>query len=141
MNRKQTKLLILAAGILLCVGFLLVVGMSQPGSMVYYLTVSEFLEAAESQPGGFRISGQVEEGSVLRSPGGRDVTFVITDGPATLAVRYHGTIPDAFTENVDVVVQGRMAEDRIFEAHTLLAKCPSKYEAAAEHPDDIPINN
>ena len=139
MNRKQAKLIILAAGILLCVGFLLVVGMNQPGGMVYYLTVSEFMQAAGSQTGGFRISGKVETGSVSRAAGGRDVTFVITDGEAFLSVRYHGSIPDAFAEDVDVVVEGRLAEDQIFEAHTLIAKCPSKYEAAEEHPDEIPI--
>jgi cytochrome c-type biogenesis protein CcmE len=139
MNRKQVKLIILAAGILLCIGFLLVVGMSRPGGMVYYLTVGEFLQAADSHSGGFRISGKVQTGSVSRSPGGRDLAFVITDGEAALPVRYHGQIPDAFAENVDVVVQGGMAEDRTFEAHTLIAKCPSKYEAADGHPDDIPI--
>jgi cytochrome c-type biogenesis protein CcmE len=133
------KILILAVGILLSVGFLLFVGMNQPGGMVYYLTVSEFLQGAESRPGGFKISGKVEAGSVDRGPGGRDLTFTIAEDAARLPVRYHGTIPDAFSEEVDVVVQGSMADDGTFEAHTLIAKCPSKYEAAEQHPDDIPI--
>ena len=133
--------MILGAGILLCVGFLLVVGMSKPGGLVYYLTVSEFVQGAESGSSGFRISGQVESGSVERAAGGRDLTFAISDGAALLPVRYHGSIPDAFAEDADVVIQGRMADDGVFEAHTLTAKCPSKYEAAEAHPDDIPIGN
>lgn len=139
MNRKQIKLVALAAGILLCVGFLLVVGMNQPGGMYYYLTVSEFLGSERNEPGGFRISGKVEPGSVERAPGGRNLTFVMFEGADRLPVHYQGSIPDAFTENVDVVVQGRMGEEGTFEAHTLIAKCPSKYEAAEKHPDDIPI--
>jgi cytochrome c-type biogenesis protein CcmE len=139
MNRKQTKILFLAAGILLCVGFLLFVGMKQPGGMVYYLTVSEFVEGAGNSPGGFRISGKVATGTVQRDAGGRDLAFVISDGASTLPVRYHGSIPDAFAEDADVVIQGRMADDGTFQAHTLTAKCPSKYEAAEKHPDDIPI--
>jgi len=83
MNRKQTKILTLATGILLCVGFLLFVGMNQPGGMVYYLTVSEFIEGAENSQSGFRISGKVEAGSVQRDSGGRDLAFVISDGANT----------------------------------------------------------
>jgi cytochrome c-type biogenesis protein CcmE len=139
MNRKQVKLVVLAAGILICVGFLLVVGMNQPGGMYYYLTVSEFLASDGDEPGGFRVSGKVEPGSVERDPGGREVSFVMFEGGGRLPVHYRGSIPDAFAENTDVVVQGRMGDNRIFEAHTLIAKCPSKYDSAYSHPDNIPI--
>jgi cytochrome c-type biogenesis protein CcmE len=139
MGKRETKLLLLTAGILLCVGFMLFVGMNQPGGMVYYLTVGEFLQSTESRTEGFRISGRVEQGSVLRSPGGRELKFAITDGTSSLSVHYLGSIPDAFAEDADVVVEGRMGDDRTFEAHTLIAKCPSKYEAAGEHPEEIPI--
>jgi cytochrome c-type biogenesis protein CcmE len=139
MTGKQTKLVLLAAGILLTVGFLLVVGMNQPGGMYYYITVPEFLDLGQDNLGDFRISGKVLRGSIDRDPGGRDVSFVMYDGDARLPVHYHGPIPDAFAEEVDVVVQGRMGDGDLFQAHTLIAKCPSKYEAAEGHPDDIPM--
>ena len=52
-----------------------------------------------------------------------------------LAVNYHGIIPDTFVDGADVVVEGALSTDGTFDAHTLLAKCPSKYESADEYPD------
>ncbi|MDQ8151089.1 MAG: cytochrome c maturation protein CcmE, partial [Gemmatimonadota bacterium] len=43
-----------------------------------------------------------------------------------------GLIPDTFSDSVDVVVEGRLGEDGVFRATTLLAKCASRYEAAPE---------
>ncbi|NIV47932.1 MAG: hypothetical protein GWN46_14570, partial [Gammaproteobacteria bacterium] len=57
------------------------------------------------------------------------------DGAATLAVHYHGIIPDTFVDGADVVVEGQLQSDGVFSAHTLLAKCPSKYESADEYGD------
>jgi cytochrome c-type biogenesis protein CcmE len=48
-------------------------------------------------------------------------------------VVYNGIIPDAFTEDVQVIVEGKYHKDtNTFNASTLLAKCPSKYEAEVE---------
>jgi cytochrome c-type biogenesis protein CcmE len=80
----------------------------------------------------------VAEGSIVRESTGQDVAFVVTDGDAELAVRYHGIVPDTFVDNADVVVEGRLAGDGTFEAHTLLAKCPSKYEAADGTMQEMP---
>jgi cytochrome c-type biogenesis protein CcmE len=45
---------------------------------------------------------------------------------------YRGIAPDTFTDGVDVVVEGRMANDGTFHATTLLAKCASRYENAPD---------
>ena len=45
-----------------------------------------------------------------------------------LKVRYEDVVPDTFKDHAEVVVEGRMASDGAFDATTLLAKCPSKYE-------------
>ena len=60
----------------------------------------------------------------------RTVRFVMTDGGASMPVNYHGIIPDTFVDGADVVVEGQIDGSGTFQAHTLLAKCPSKYEAA-----------
>jgi cytochrome c-type biogenesis protein CcmE len=139
--RKKAKFLILGGGILLSVAFLVVVGMGLPGGMVYYLTVSEFVQTPEGRDDGFRINGRVAEGSVVRAETGGEIGFLLTDGTSSLQVRYRGAVPDAFTEGGEVVVEGRLDDDGAFEAHTLIAKCPSKYEAASvEHPADIPLD-
>jgi cytochrome c-type biogenesis protein CcmE len=43
-------------------------------------------------------------------------------------VVYRGLAPDTFTDDVDVVVEGRLMPDGTFRATTLLAKCGSRYE-------------
>jgi cytochrome c-type biogenesis protein CcmE len=60
------------------------------------------------------------------------VKFTIRDkdGTATLPVDFSGIIPDTFVDDADVVVEGDRRPDGVFVATTLLAKCPSKYEAA-----------
>jgi cytochrome c-type biogenesis protein CcmE len=75
----------------------------------------------------------VADGSILRLPSGQDVNFTMTDGQTTLPVSYHGVIPDTFVEGADVVVKGSLdTTSGTFHADELLAKCPSKYEAAAK---------
>jgi cytochrome c-type biogenesis protein CcmE len=138
MDRKRLKFLMLGVGIVATMGTLLVVGMNQDGNLSYYLTVSEFVGSPDRSGDGFRINGKVAEGSIVRESTGQDVAFVVTDGDAELAVRYHGIVPDTFVDNADVVVEGRLAGDGTFEAHTLLAKCPSKYEAADGTMQEMP---
>ena len=59
-------------------------------------------------------------------------TFTVVDpkSQAVLPVDFTGIIPDTFVDDADVVVEGKRRDDGVFEATTLLAKCPSKYEAA-----------
>lgn len=139
LEKKRVKFLLLGIGIVATMGFLLAVGIK--GSGVYYLTVSEFTQKGATEGGKFRINGKVRGGSIARLPTGQDVTFVMNDASANLPVRYHGIIPDTFVDGADVVVEGSLRADGTFDASTLLAKCPSKYEAAAKagekHPGSI----
>ncbi len=48
------------------------------------------------------------------------------NGPASVAVVYHGSVPDLFRKGRDVVVTGRMGSG-VFVADSLSTKCPSKY--------------
>jgi len=130
MDRRRTKFLLLGAGIVVVMVFIFAVGVSQPGGLAYYMTVSEFLAAPDSAHVGFRVNGKVVEGSIERLAGGEDVRFELSDGDASLPVTYHGVIPDTFVDRADVVVEGDLQQDGSFKAHTLLAKCPSKYESA-----------
>ena len=132
MDRKRLKFVFLGAGMLVSMVFLVWVGVSGTDGFAYYLTVSEFLDADDRALDGFRINGKVVEGSITRVSTGEDVTFAMSDGIAALDVSYHGIIPDTFVEGAEVVVEGRLLAGGTFEAHTLLAKCPSKYESADE---------
>jgi len=145
MDRKKIKFILLGVGIVVSMTFLLVIGMNRPGGMAYYVTVSEFVERHDNATDDFRLNGKVQDGSIVRRPSGQDVEFIITEGGEILPVAYHGIIPDTFVDGADVVVEGTLQDDGTFVAHTLLAKCPSKYEAADEyegqHPEDIPLED
>jgi cytochrome c-type biogenesis protein CcmE len=133
MDGRRLKFVLIGFAIVATMGFMLVVGTQKPdGGFAYYVTVHEFLDKGQPQ-GHFRINGKVAKGTIERKPDGQRVLFTIIDkgGSSTLPVDYMGVIPDTFVEDADVVVEGRQGEDGVFRATTLLAKCPSKYEAAA----------
>jgi len=130
MDGRRLKFVVLGLGIVASMALLIRAGLDRPGGFSYYLTVSEFVQNPQRAHAGLRVNGKVVEGSIERLPSGEDVTFRMSDGASALAVRYHGIIPDTFVDAADVVVEGRMGPDGVFEATTLLAKCPSKYETA-----------
>lgn len=138
MDRKRVKFLLIGIGIVACMGFLLAVTLSNKGGLVYYYTVAEFRKMDAPKDGGIRVNGKVATGSIERRPNGLDVRFVMTDGQANLPVEYHGIIPDTFVDGADVVVEGGLRNDGTFQATNLLAKCPSKYEAAQKRGEKNP---
>ena len=129
MDRRRLKFLLLGGGVLLSMTFLIVVGMNRPGGMVYYMTTTEFMQQVDPSSGDYRVNGTVTPGTIVRETSGMDVRFRMTDGETSVAVAYHGVIPDTFVDEAAVVVEGRL-ENGTFVAHNLLAKCPSKYESA-----------
>lgn len=121
------KFVVSGAVVLLAIGYLVLTGLST--ATVYYVTVSEFQAqgAADGRP--VRVSGEVVPGSIVRA--GATVRFAVADGGGRLPVVYTGVVPDIFGENIQVVVEGRAGADGAFQATSVLAKCPSKFEAAA----------
>ena len=137
MNKRQLKFLFLGLGILGSMGLLLAVGIGQTGGLSYYLSVEEFLDKRPAGLDNYRVSGQVETGTIARLDSGLDIRFNVTDGSgASLPVSYHGIVPDTFVDGADVVVEGNTNDSGVFVAHTMLAKCPSKYEAAEGSGED-----
>jgi cytochrome c-type biogenesis protein CcmE len=109
-----------------CVGYL--VYSASGGSADYYLTVSE-VRSQQPATGTVRVAGVVQD-DVQRSEGGLRVRFTEKDGTASLPVDYSGTLPDIFRPGITVVAEGRLGSDGIFHAHTVLAKCPSRFSTA-----------
>ena len=132
MDGRRMKFILIGCGIAATMLFMLVVATQKADSgFAYYVTVKEYTEKGQPK-GRFRVNGKVAPGSIERVAGGRQVKFTIKDkdGAATLPVDYSGIIPDTFVDDADVVVEGDRTPDGVFVATTLLAKCPSKYEAA-----------
>jgi cytochrome c-type biogenesis protein CcmE len=132
--RKQNRMLarinpkIALCVIILLVAFSVLFALSFRGSMVYYLTVSEYLAHPPSAlDEHFRVNGKVAASSIVKQPGVLGARFLVTDGKSSLPVIFRKELPDTFVDNAEVVVEGSM-KDGLFEARTLFAKCPSKYE-------------
>lgn len=132
--QARNKFLIGGALVLGTAGFLMAGAIKD--TAVYFLTPAELQAKVIEDPGirstGVKVGARVVHGSVVRDPSGKQVSFEMTDGKATYKVDYRGIIPDTFSDSVDVVVEGRLGEDGVFRATTLLAKCASRYEAAPE---------
>src|SRR3954466_394442 len=103
---------------------------------VYYLPPAELATKTASDPSlyetGVKVGARVVKGSINREAGGKQVSFTMSDGAKSYAVVYRGITPDTFTDEVDVVVEGRLGRDGVFRATTLLAKCASRYEKAPD---------
>jgi len=121
------RLAVGVAVLVAAVAYLLVTGLQS--TAVYYLTVSELRAAGSSvygQP--IRVAGNVVQGSIQRDPTSFVVHFEAEDASGRIPVVYRGVLPDIFGDNIEVVVEGRYGETGVFNASTLLAKCPSKFE-------------
>jgi cytochrome c-type biogenesis protein CcmE len=105
-----------------CVGYLIYA--ASGGSAEYYLTVTELRSHTGS--GIVRVAGVVQD-DVQKSDGGLRVMFTEKDGTASVPVDYTGTLPDIFKPGITVVAEGKLGNDGVFHARTLLAKCPSRF--------------
>ncbi|SPH17700.1 Cytochrome c-type biogenesis protein CcmE [Defluviimonas aquaemixtae] len=94
-------------------------------ALQFFRSPSEVAETAPGPNETFRIGGLVEEGSLVRGQGAA-ITFSVTDGGATVPVRYEGVLPDLFGEGEGVVATGKLV-DGTFEASEILAKHDETY--------------
>jgi cytochrome c-type biogenesis protein CcmE len=99
-------------------------------SVVFYKTPTE-VAAAPGQH--VRLAGTLVADSVKATPG--TTTFTLTDGTTRVNVSYQGSATTAITTasqpGTQLVAEGELATDGIFKATTLLAKCPSKFQAGS----------
>ncbi len=124
---KKRKFLIGGIIVFVAISYLGYAGFQ--GSTTYYYTVSELLELGKSIYGvNVRVNGDVTDGSVKQEPGSFKLRFTINDEENTLPVVYQGVVPDAFKAGSEVVVEGHIDSAGVFQASTIMTKCPSKYE-------------
>jgi cytochrome c-type biogenesis protein CcmE len=64
------------------------------------------------------------------APGPAAGVVAALPGAQQLRVSYRGVVPDVFGPDIEVVVEGKLTPAGVFEASTLLAKCPSRYDSS-----------
>lgn len=137
----------IAASVLVIVGaagFLLADTLADAETLTYYHKVDEVLaKPADFMDKRFRLGGYVDKGSIFQKPGTLEFQFrvvaqnsMMADGQKMepVTVRYTGVVPDTFKDDAEVTVTGRFGPDgKNFQGQELIAKCPSKYEAAEKN--------
>ena len=133
MATKRIRPIVGGAVIVAVIAYLMITGTQD--TFTYYYTVGELLSSEPAVAGEtIRVSGVVAAGSISRDHTNHRVEFLIEDPVmgALLPVTYEGIVPDMFKAGINVVVEGRYVPGGSFVAGTLLAKCPSKYEALVD---------
>jgi len=96
-------------------------------NLLYFYTPSQVLsgEAPKAYP--FRVGGLVVQGSLKRETNGVTLQFSVTDGTATIPVKFSGILPDLFREGQGIISIGRLDKSGVFEASEVLAKHDENY--------------
>ena len=82
-----------------------------------------------------QLHGFVVEKSIMRKPGTLEYIFQIENNGQVVNARYTGVVPDTFKDKSEVVIKGQLHSDGFaVEPNGVMAKCPSKYEAAPGQP-------
>jgi cytochrome c-type biogenesis protein CcmE len=138
-KKKNGRFLFGVAGVALVVTYLMWTGISD--SMMYYMTPVELMASVGEDETlhdvGLQVAGKLVP-ATYEGLSGNIHTFMVADfedASVTFPVEYTGTLPDTFRPNepdVEVVVKGRLREDGVFVATSVLTKCGSRYEASDE---------
>lgn len=135
--KKNGRFMVGLVGVAAVVTYLAWTGVSE--AMVYYLTPVELMQRVEADPTfrdvGVRVSGAVVPGTYRLAESEHLHTFTVrdlTDESTTFTVEFREALPPTFSDEAEVVVEGRLREDGVFEATTLQTKCASRYEASPE---------
>jgi cytochrome c-type biogenesis protein CcmE len=113
--------------VFVAVGIGWVTAQSLGSSLVYYTTPTELLRRGSAAVGDrVRLGGYVKPGSVQQ---GEALTFIVTDGAASMTVVSTGGAPSLFQAGKGVVVEGVYGGDGAFHADTVLVKHSDVYQA------------
>ena len=129
-RRKRVPLSFLIAGIAILGALIYLVYINTQSNALYYMTIPELKHCTSCMTQDVRVAGYVQAGTIVHNNQTQAVSFVIQDSEQTLSVTYSGVLPDIFRAGVQVVVEGRYSGSGPFQAQTLLAKCPSKFQSA-----------
>lgn len=123
--KKKRRIQIIAAATVALVLAVGLIGYGFRDGINLYRAPSQMAENPPSAGEVFRLGGLVEEGTLLRGAG-ETITFSVTDGGASVPVRFTGVLPDLFAEGQGMIGTGQMQGDT-FVATEVLAKHDENY--------------
>ncbi len=121
---------VLVASLVVVAATAYVIASSMQGAMVYALTIPELAARGKAACGQtLRVQGTLDGTSVVYDPARPWLAFELRDGSHSLRVEYMGARPGLLRDGAQVIVEGKLRLDSVFEAQTVLLKCPSRYES------------
>lgn len=101
----------------------------------YFFTISELRQQSpDVQSQNLRISGSIVGESISFEVESLLLEFDIVDSveligsQVPLHIAYNGPRPELLQTHAQAIVEGRLGDDGVFHADTLLLKCPTRYE-------------
>jgi cytochrome c-type biogenesis protein CcmE len=96
-----------------------------------------------------QMHGYVIPGSIMFKKDTLEYHFKVQNNPIrsgepgnVMSVSYTGSVPDTFKGEAEVVLRGRIDGDNFHTApNGVIAKCPSKYEAAGKVAGSVPTGS
>lgn len=124
-RRKRLLIILLSvAGLAVAAGLILT---AFEKNLMYFYSPTEVAQGAAPSNRPFRLGGMVQDGSVMRQPGGLGVWFTLSDYNEERVVYYEGILPDLFREGQGIVANGQLNESGVFVASEVLAKHDENY--------------
>lgn len=132
-RRRNLRWGFVVAGVAIAAAVIYLVVANTGASAEYYMTIPEVQACSACAGQTVRVAGFVSPAGVTQIDQAQAISFVITNSATatsqTMSVVYRGVVPDTVRAGTQVVVEGKYARG-VFQASTLLAKCPSKFQAA-----------
>jgi cytochrome c-type biogenesis protein CcmE len=125
---RQTKLLLGAFVILGAIGFIVFNALA--GNQQYFMTLSEMKAKGNlAYNETVRVGGNLVPNTTKVDTKNVTAQFTLTDNQNNvLPVYYKGILPDTFEKSTQVIAEGKLDQNGVFQASLVLAKCPSKYD-------------
>ncbi len=121
-KRRIQVIMVAVVALILSTGL---IGYAMRDGINFFRAPSQVLAEPPAPTEVFRLGGLVETGTLKRGQG-ETVSFSVTDGGASIPVRFTGVLPDLFAENEGMVGTGRFV-DGVFVAEEILAKHDETY--------------
>ncbi len=140
LKKKQRRRRYIAVGLIFAAAISFLLYKAVTSAFVYFETAQQALSDRIALTGKtFQIEGTVLPCSVAHL-GGANYDFVIYSGKTHVRIENHGTPPQLFKPNVDVVLLGHfVGNSNVFSSNQILIKHSNRYVAA--HPDRVKPGN
>ncbi len=124
---KKIKFIVGGVAIALAIVYLIYTGVQSTAA--YFLTVDEFYAKGEAMfDRNVRIAGEVDADTIAFN--NRDLILefdVFSDTGERMPVVFNGPKPDQMRHGAEAIIEGKY-DGQVFQAQSLLLKCPSRYE-------------